>query len=67
MNERLIQITEAARTHFENVKADILNATTRIEHIRLTTLAQEAHQLLTDLEELGPDGQDSATGSATTE
>lgn len=62
MNERLNEITEAARMHFENVKADILNATTRIEHIRLTTLAQEAHQLLTDLEELAPDA-----GSPTTE
>lgn len=35
---------------YENIKADIENASTRIEHIRITTLAQEAHQLLTDLE-----------------
>jgi hypothetical protein len=42
-------IIEAARTHYENLKTDIANAHNRIEHIRLTTLAQEAHNLLTDL------------------
>lgn len=44
------RIIEAARTHYENLKADIPNASNRIEHIRLTTLAQEAYSLLTDLE-----------------
>lgn len=43
-------ILQAARMLYENIKADIDNASTRIEHIRITTLAQEAHQLLTDLE-----------------
>lgn len=43
-------ILQAARMLYENIKADIENASTRIEHIRITTLAQEAHQLLTDLE-----------------
>jgi hypothetical protein len=49
------QIIETARAHYENLKADIPNASNRIEHIRLTTLAQEAYSLLTDLElfELG--------------
>jgi hypothetical protein len=49
------RIIEAARTHYLNLKDDIENASNRIEHIRLTTLAQEAHSLLTDLElfELG--------------
>jgi hypothetical protein len=42
-------IVEAARTHYSNLKTDIANAHNRIEHIRLTTLAQEAHNLLTDL------------------
>lgn len=42
-------IVEAARIHYENLKTDIANAHNRIEHIRLTTLAQEAHNLLTDL------------------
>lgn len=42
-------IIEAARTHYANLKTDIANAHNRIEHIRLTTLAQEAHNLLTDL------------------
>ena len=44
------RIIETARVHYENLKQDIPNASNRIEHIRLTTLAQEAHKLLTDLE-----------------
>lgn len=50
--KNLDQVIEAARIHYENVKADINNASTRIEHIRLTTLAQEAANLLTDLQNL---------------
>ena len=62
MNEDLIQVTEAARALYANIKADIQNAGTRIEHIRITTLAQEAHQLLTDLENLtaGSTGEESS-------
>lgn len=44
------RIIEAARAHYENLKADIPNAANRIEHIRITTLAQEAAKLLTELE-----------------
>jgi hypothetical protein len=44
------ELIEEARMHFENVKSDIENASTRIEHIRLTGLAQEAANLLTNLE-----------------
>ncbi len=43
------KIVEAARVHYENLKTDISNAHNRIEHIRLTALAQEAHNLYTDL------------------
>lgn len=43
------KIIETARVHYENLKADIENASNRIEHIRLTALAQEAHNLYTDL------------------
>jgi hypothetical protein len=43
------KIVEAARTHYENLKTDIVNSKDRVEHIRLTALAQEAHNLLTDL------------------
>jgi enamine deaminase RidA (YjgF/YER057c/UK114 family) len=43
-------IEEAARMLYQNIKADIENAGTRIEHIRLTSLAQEASNLLTDIE-----------------
>lgn len=42
-------LVEAARTHYENLKTDIANAHNRIEHIRLTALANEAHHLYTDL------------------
>ena len=44
------KIIEAARLHYKNLKDDISNASTRVEHIRLSSLAQEAHSLLTDLE-----------------
>jgi hypothetical protein len=43
-------IIEAARAHYEDIKADIPNAANRIEYIRLTTLANSAHKLLTDIE-----------------
>lgn len=42
-------LVETARVHYENLKTDIENAHSRAEHIRLTALAQEAHNLLTDL------------------
>ena len=43
-------IIEAARLHYANVTADIQNASTRLEHMRLTALAQEAANLVTELE-----------------
>jgi hypothetical protein len=46
----LEEIIETARTLYENIKADIDNASTRIEHIRLSALAQEAANLLTEIE-----------------
>lgn len=45
----LHKIVEAARYHYKALTADIANAKDRYEHIRLTALAQEAHNLLTDL------------------
>lgn len=48
----LEEIIETARTLYENIKADIDNASTRIEHIRLSALAQEAANLLTEIENL---------------
>lgn len=44
------QILKAARDHYNNLKTDIANASNRIEHIRLSALAQEAHNLLTELQ-----------------
>jgi hypothetical protein len=49
-DQNFSRIIEAARTHYENLKADIGNAANRIEYIRLTTLTQEAYTLLTDIE-----------------
>jgi hypothetical protein len=43
-------IIDAARVHRDNITADINNASTRLEHVRLTALAQEAENLLTELE-----------------
>lgn len=43
------KIVEAARIHYENLRTDIANAHNRVEHIRLSALAQEAHNLYTDL------------------
>jgi hypothetical protein len=43
-------ILQAARMLYENIRSDIDNAKDRIEHIRISSLAQEAQNLLTDLE-----------------
>jgi hypothetical protein len=43
------KIVEAARYHYKTVSSDITNAKDRVEHIRLTALAQQAHNLLMDL------------------
>ena len=43
-------IVEAARNHYANVTPDIQKASTRLEHMRLTALAQEAANLVTELE-----------------
>lgn len=51
-NVNIETITEMARVHYENLTADITNAQTRIEHIRITTLAQEAANLYTELQHL---------------
>ena len=41
-----------ARQHSDNVAADIANAQSRGEHIRLTQLAFEAERLATELERI---------------
>lgn len=46
----LTQIAELARQHADNLARDINNASTRIEHLRLTTLAFEAERLAELLE-----------------
>lgn len=61
MNENL----EAARALFTNIKNDLVNATTRLEHIRITALAQEAANLVALIEssEDSTGGQHSDAGS----
>jgi hypothetical protein len=60
MSQTINELVEAARLHFFHLQADIANASNRIEHIRLTTLAQEAENLLINLEKF-------AAGSAGSE
>ena len=43
------QLIQTAREHYKSLTADISNAKDRYEHIRLTALAQSAHNLLLDL------------------
>lgn len=43
-------IADLARQHADNLARDINNASTRIEHLRLTTLALEAERLAMLLE-----------------
>lgn len=50
MSSTINELVELARLHFNHLQADITNASNRIEHIRLTTLTQEAANLLTNLE-----------------
>lgn len=46
LNPKLEDIIEAARLHYENSLSDIENAATRIEHLRLSALAEEAKLIL---------------------
>jgi hypothetical protein len=55
------RINEAARMLYENIKADINNASTRLEHIRLTALAQEAENLVALIDEIETDLQEGTT------
>ena len=44
------EILDAARSHYQNLQTDITNAKDRIEHIRLTALAEEAFNLFKNIE-----------------
>lgn len=46
----VLRLAEMARQHSDNLTRDIKNASTRIEHLRLTTLALEAERLAEELE-----------------
>jgi len=59
-------IIDSARLHAANIQKDISNAKDRIEHIRLTALAQEAQNLLIEIEKLAA-GDPAATFNETQE
>ena len=45
----MTELIAAARKHYEDLNVDIKNASSRIEHIRLTGFSQSAQNLLFDL------------------
>jgi hypothetical protein len=49
MQKDYASIVNRARLHYAALKDDIANTANRIEYIRLSALATEAHHLLTDL------------------
>ena len=51
-DQQKLDLVTAASNLFTNLKADIENAGTRIEHIRISSLAQEAAHLLEQIKEL---------------
>lgn len=46
------QILEAAREHAQRLEEDIRQAANRVDHIRMTTRANEAQHLVSYLEKL---------------
>lgn len=50
--EELTTLAVEARLHADNLTADIRNATTRIEHMRITRLAVEADTLARNFESM---------------
>lgn len=46
------QILEAAREHAQRLQEDIKQAANRVDHIRMTTRANEAQHLVSYLEQL---------------
>ena len=52
MRSKVEAALSSAGSLYENLKADINNASTRLEHVRLTALAQEAENLYGELQHL---------------
>lgn len=50
--DQKLDLLTAASNLYANLKADIENAGTRIEHIRISSLAQEAAHLLEQIKDL---------------
>lgn len=59
------KLTDAASALFRNLQADIDNASTRVEHIRLTALAQQAENLLIEILQIqeSPEAAEDRSGS----
>jgi hypothetical protein len=59
------EIMELVRSHANGLDSDVNLTATRVEHIRVTTRANEAHQILNALTELLGESTDvEATDSA---
>ena len=65
MRSKVEAALSSAGSLYENLKADINNASTRLEHVRLTALAQEAENLYGELQHLlnGIDAASSEDGT----
>lgn len=51
-NEQTAVIREQASTLAANLQADLVHASTRLEHMRLTQLAEEAERLVAAIDTL---------------
>jgi hypothetical protein len=58
------EIIELVRSHADGIDADVNLTATRIEHIRVTARANEAHQILNALTELWGETSGEATDTA---
>jgi uncharacterized protein YlxW (UPF0749 family) len=54
----LNEILTAAREHADRLQDDIKQASNRVDHIRMTTRANEAAHLVTNLETMQQDATD---------
>ena len=70
MRSKVEAALSSAGLLYENLKADINNASTRLEHVRLTALAQEAENLYGELQHrlngLEPEAPTDGTGQGET-
>jgi hypothetical protein len=58
------EIMDMVRSHARSLDSDVDLTSTRVEHIRVTTRANEAHQILNALTELWGETSGEATDTA---